>query len=1490
MNRDFMKSEYNTLFKIIKLSIACIFLLDNIAWAMPDALRPLVGNLETYEAMQTAQKTQKDPIRSLFSFENALYCCINEENIAAAKEEFGKRIGSIAMAFRKVSFTDKQYGYGWMQAMRAAALRNFERTVAEDIDEYLSTIQSEKKKSEREKLERDLEYFRKAIYSLHFVTELRKAMEVPGERIAIHLNRDEMYDNFFGIIRCWVRTFEIRNLNEDQRLDIVGRTGLFLKDLTKFAYDTGETDSWYSTKSAVFRSHGRDVLTKTLRICIDRNFSNMESVEDIDEFFDKMMNHMFIRDVIEEAEEEIAAKRKEDAYEREQYARRSSESAQPSAANLDIGESYPPAVGRRGFSSFTPAPDRPSLIKVKQSVELRLELRQQLLQVLTQSQTIELLEGLELNMQDIIKRRGFIDDDSFADVIEAVKDRVRVEFERIKGKMEFENEDEEKMVDEVIESFLKNIEASSWAFARKYISTATDLEDARAQMLYDIEMNHRVITEEGNTYFEAKDGMRFITQDTMYLIGQFSLAAILFAFRGETAGSEVLPAIITDLVSVIPEEEIHRKMENDREHFLKVAEELYEMLKSEPEKYQLWMKDGSCLDYLYDLGKLIDMAKYLRNWPQDFKKQIDAYIALYGKVLEFTGRVYPKEYKLLKDMDEGSLESLYSRLKEPRIVNDMMIIGRPEQLKSENSISKVIVIGIPGSGQLSGIRHEGVKMKYIIVIGGLTHELMLREGIQCYAKEFGIKLDRAILRDSLRRVSYADMYLCHTGDHDIAVAYNAHGVSSLRPFVDNALKGIGCQDTKINIQILPEEKAAAAIRMPEGSTKDVFTAATLNMEESVIGKLFDLAEKGFRLRKPDLIAYARSQLQPYRDRDLTGMYVKARLPLLLGNISIAEYSEEGDFDIHEYVQFLREFGEDEMVLELRDILKDNFAVAAKKADAVCALGHLPRDAARYTMDIFAIANSEQDIHLTHASWGALERIASSEETLKLTEDLIDDTEGRCLKHTVGKHDENLLGRISKLRTLVSEIGELKRGNYKDIDFITSKLSEVAQIPFFENEENREAVKLFGDIARISCILINHIKAFVGSQGNTEAAAALREDILFKPIYDRIEIKPALYQLLFLATQSLITGEEFRIGLIKFAKKLQSAKSKDTLPGLIKKYYDGNFVPLSEDEKNWFNIIFMEALASGTIIRDSDIQDEKDRNQASKPGIEDIEVVTVCPKFFIGFSVNLLNLPGNISPLIEAGGGGSDVAKVLRNTEMPFMLLGFKGGGSTGKIVANLLEKYGISTTDLTPSHKSLIIKTAITPGIRPIKISPKTYTVSSTERRRLLSQIDDVITKIGEVKKNKRGYNPVFVLTGSLPVGIGDDFYAIVVNKCKEKGIRVIVDTTGKGLLRTMEAGPFLIKPNEEEFKNMVVDFIINKKDNELSELLSRYYDEKKGIWRKELEYEDYAELAAEIKKATGVENILNFRASPSRRSYWLWLIWRIAYSSRRGLGGSKKL
>jgi 6-phosphofructokinase 2 len=72
-----------------------------------------------------------------------------------------------------------------------------------------------------------------------------------------------------------------------------------------------------------------------------------------------------------------------------------------------------------------------------------------------------------------------------------------------------------------------------------------------------------------------------------------------------------------------------------------------------------------------------------------------------------------------------------------------------------------------------------------------------------------------------------------------------------------------------------------------------------------------------------------------------------------------------------------------------------------------------------------------------------------------------------------------------------------------------------------------------------------------------------------------------------------------------------------------------------------------------------------------------------------------------------------------------------------------------------------------------------------------------------EVIKGLHPFPSVIVASGSLPIGIDEDFYARIGKLARERKAKYIVDTAGQPLIHAVREGVFLVKPNLKELSKL---------------------------------------------------------------------------------------
>ncbi len=157
---------------------------------------------------------------------------------------------------------------------------------------------------------------------------------------------------------------------------------------------------------------------------------------------------------------------------------------------------------------------------------------------------------------------------------------------------------------------------------------------------------------------------------------------------------------------------------------------------------------------------------------------------------------------------------------------------------------------------------------------------------------------------------------------------------------------------------------------------------------------------------------------------------------------------------------------------------------------------------------------------------------------------------------------------------------------------------------------------------------------------------------------------------------------------------------------------------------------------------------------------------------------------------DPGGGGINVARVVKRLGGEARAV-FPVGGRTGELLLGLLEDEGVPVSPVRVAGVTREDFTAheLASG-RNFRFVMPGFLVPEQDRQRLL---DEAL-----------GSHPAYlVASGSLPPGAPVDFYAGVAARCREAGVRLVLDTSGEALRQAVEPGVFLLKPNLRELGHL---------------------------------------------------------------------------------------
>lgn len=155
---------------------------------------------------------------------------------------------------------------------------------------------------------------------------------------------------------------------------------------------------------------------------------------------------------------------------------------------------------------------------------------------------------------------------------------------------------------------------------------------------------------------------------------------------------------------------------------------------------------------------------------------------------------------------------------------------------------------------------------------------------------------------------------------------------------------------------------------------------------------------------------------------------------------------------------------------------------------------------------------------------------------------------------------------------------------------------------------------------------------------------------------------------------------------------------------------------------------------------------------------------------------------------DVSGKGINVNVILQNLGISNTAVGFDftDGNDT---VKGFMDKQGCQSA-LINVPGELRVNT---------KIFERTSGVMSEFNERGRTVKKDDITQLKSMLEERLCDAGLLVLGGSVPPGVPDDIYKQMITSAGERGVKTVLDASGRLLLRGIEAKPFLIKPNQEE-------------------------------------------------------------------------------------------
>lgn len=167
---------------------------------------------------------------------------------------------------------------------------------------------------------------------------------------------------------------------------------------------------------------------------------------------------------------------------------------------------------------------------------------------------------------------------------------------------------------------------------------------------------------------------------------------------------------------------------------------------------------------------------------------------------------------------------------------------------------------------------------------------------------------------------------------------------------------------------------------------------------------------------------------------------------------------------------------------------------------------------------------------------------------------------------------------------------------------------------------------------------------------------------------------------------------------------------------------------------------------------------------------------------------------------EPGGGGINVSKALQKLGTPSVAL-FPAGGHNGNMLCSLLKEQGILfhavDSKVETRENWVVLETSVNKQFR------FTFPGRNVTEETIRTLIDHI-----------RSFSPSYVVaSGSLPPGLPDYFYGLIVKNAASVGAKCIIDTSGPALQALKSKHAYLIKPNIGELCKMLTVEWLDKEE-----------------------------------------------------------------------------
>ncbi len=159
---------------------------------------------------------------------------------------------------------------------------------------------------------------------------------------------------------------------------------------------------------------------------------------------------------------------------------------------------------------------------------------------------------------------------------------------------------------------------------------------------------------------------------------------------------------------------------------------------------------------------------------------------------------------------------------------------------------------------------------------------------------------------------------------------------------------------------------------------------------------------------------------------------------------------------------------------------------------------------------------------------------------------------------------------------------------------------------------------------------------------------------------------------------------------------------------------------------------------------------------------------------------------------DAGGKGINVSKTIHALGLKSIATGLIGGRS-GRMIEKMLEEQEIETDFVAIKGNNRI-------NTKVAEKDGKVTELNELGPHILNAELEELFLKLEKYADE----NTLFVLSGSVPDGVPNDFYAKVTEMVHKKGSRVFLDADGDLLKKGVQARPDFLKMNQKEMEGLV--------------------------------------------------------------------------------------